>query len=79
MSNFRKKFSLNLRKKKISQNEDYASQVLDAINALGLFALRVQDKWQIVNYTGLDPWQVDEGIVAIDNDLLNATLQGYRP
>lgn len=70
MLNFRKKFS--------QENLQYAEQVLEAINALGLFALRVQDKWQIVNYTGLDPWQVDAGINAIDEERLNATLSGYR-
>lgn len=67
------KISLMMKKKKTSA---YESEVLEAINALGLFALRQQDKWQIVNYTGLDPYQVDEGLSTIDPDLLDATLQG---
>lgn len=60
-----------------STNE-YARLVLDAINALGIYTLRAQDKWQIVDYTDLDPWQVDAGINAIDPDLLEKTLLGYR-
>lgn len=71
MLNFRKKFSQD-------ENSQYAKLVLDAINALGLYSLRTQDKWQIVNYTGLDPWQIDAGISAIDEGVLNATLSGYR-